>query len=76
MIDLTKDNSPGAFWAALHEAEPGDPIVYHIGQHCGGQHRSDAMDACEKGLVSLVQKRNGPGSFIYIAQKNKQRTKR
>lgn len=69
MIDLTKDNSPGAFWAALHDAEPGDFIVYHIGPHCGGQHRKDAMDAYDRGLTTLVQKRNGPGMFAYTAQK-------
>ncbi len=39
MIDIIGEDK-GKFWAALHEAEPGDPIVYHIGKHCGGQHRS------------------------------------
>lgn len=75
MIDISSQPS-GKFWDALSEAEVGTPIVYHIGLHCGGSHRRDARDAYERGLVTLVQKRNGPGNFIYIAQKIEPRKKK
>lgn len=68
MIDI-KDEPSGKFWFALGEAEVGDRIIYHIGPHCGGTHRTDAWAAHERGLVTLVQSRGEPGMFIYIAQK-------
>lgn len=68
MIDIT-DKPKGEFWTTLHAARVGENIVYHIGRHCGGVHRQDAMDAYDRGLVTLVQKRDGPGMFAYIAQK-------
>ena len=68
MIDI-KDEPKGKFWSVLHEARPGENIVYHVGRHCAGAHRTDAMDAYDRGLVTLVQSRGGPGMFIYIAQK-------
>lgn len=68
MIDVSGEPK-GKFWSALDESEIGGSIVYHVGQHCGGPHRIDAMDAYDRGLVTLVQSRGGPGMFIYIAQK-------
>ena len=68
MIDITGEGK-GKFWTTLHEARVGENIVYHVGRHCGGVHRVDAMDAYERGLVTLVQKRDGPGMFAYTAQK-------
>lgn len=61
----------GAFPAALAEAEPGDRIVYHVGQHCGGAHRQDARDAHEAGLVLLTTRRSIDGMFEYIAVRTK-----
>jgi len=72
MIDITEQRK-GAFWTALHEAQPGDNIVYARGSSCTGVHRHDATQASDEGLVSLVQKRNGPSDFSYIAQKIKPR---
>lgn len=74
MIDITGEKK-GYFWVAFHEARTGEQIVYARGSTCVGAHRHDAMQASDEGLVSLVQKRNGPGDFSYIAQKNKPRKK-
>jgi len=70
MIDIT-DMKNVKFWEALMSVPPGTSIVYHVGAHCGGAHRVDALKAYERKLVSLVQKRNGPDSFTYIAQKTR-----
>lgn len=74
MIDITNEGK-GKFWTTLHEARIGEQIVYARGSTCNGIHRYDAMQASDKGLVSLVQKRNGPSDFSYIAQKIKPRKK-
>jgi len=68
MIDI-KDEPKGKFWSVLHEARPGENIVYSRGPFCTGRHRHDAMDAYNRGLVTLVQKRNGYADFSYVAQK-------
>lgn len=68
MIDITK-MGVGAFDDALKKAEVGDRITYHIGLHCGGTHRVDAMSAYEDKRVLLFQSRVGRGLFAYIAQK-------
>ena len=70
MINITKDMR-GRFWPVLHEARIGEQIVYHRGPTCGGNPRHDAMSAYDKGLVTLVQKRNGPEDFSYTAIKIK-----
>lgn len=75
MIVITNEQK-GAFHEALREAKPGEPIVYHIGEHCGGVHRRDVMEAYEQGLVAPVQSRDGPGRFIYIAVKLQPREKK
>ena len=74
MIDITGEKK-GYFWTTLHEARIGEQIVYARGSSCTGVHRHDAMQASDEGLVSLVQKRNGPSDFSYIAQKIKPRKK-
>jgi hypothetical protein len=61
----------GAFPAVLEAAEPGDRIVYHVGQHCGGAHRQDARNAYEAGLVLLTSRRSIDGLFEYIAVRTK-----
>lgn len=75
MIDITGEKK-GYFWTTLHEARIGEQIVYARGASCNGVHRQDAMDAYERGLVTLVQKRNGPADFSYIAQKLQPRKKK
>jgi len=64
---LLMEKPKGAFPAALFEAQPGDHIVYHVGQHCGGAHRQDARNAYEAGLVLLTTRRSIDGMFEYIA---------
>jgi uroporphyrinogen-III synthase len=61
----------GAFAVAVGEAEPGDQIVYHVGQHCGGPHREEARAAYEGGLVLLTSRRSVDGLFEYIAVRTK-----
>lgn len=59
----------GIFPLALHDAERGDRIIYHVGQHCGGPHRLDAAAACEAGMCLLFCKKQGEGLFAYLAVK-------
>jgi hypothetical protein len=61
----------GAFPAVIEAADPGDQIVYHVGQHCGGAHRQDARNAYEAGLVLLTSRRSIDGMFEYIAVRTK-----
>lgn len=68
MIDIT-DEAKGKFWTVLDAARVGENIVYCRGPSCTGHHRHDAMDAHTRGLVALVQKRNGYADFSYVAQK-------
>jgi hypothetical protein len=68
VIDITKE-SKGMFSTTLREARPGERIIYARGLSCTGHHRHDAMAAYQRGLVILMQKRNGPSDFDYIAQK-------
>ena len=75
MIDI-KDEPKGKFWSVLHEARIGEQIVYSRGASCTGHHRESAMDAYQRGLVTLVQKRNGPADFSYVAIKIKPRTQK
>lgn len=68
-IDITKHRK-GEFMHALDQAQPGDELVYHIGDHAAGAHKRDAMDASDAGLCLLYQRRYGE-QFIYIARKPK-----
>jgi hypothetical protein len=68
-IYITGDTRPDALLVALAEAQKGDRIVYHIGQHCGGIHRHAAARAETDKLVFLFCKREGVGQFAYIAVK-------
>jgi|AACY02.16.fsa_nt_gi hypothetical protein len=61
----------GALLQRVAEADPGDRIVYHIGEHCGGAHRQDARNAYEAGLVLLTSRRSIDGMFEYIAVRTK-----
>jgi hypothetical protein len=68
-IYITGDTKPDALYAALAEAQKGDRIVYHVGQHCGGIHRHAAARAETDKLAFLFCKREGVGQFAYIAVK-------
>lgn len=66
VIDITK-HKQGHFWHALADAEKGDRIVYHIGDHCAGLHRKDAAQAEKDGKCFLFCKRIDNGMFAYLA---------
>lgn len=75
MIDITTE-CRGAFWSTLLAAPAGEGIIYARGSTCKGVHAIDAMDASDRELVALVQKKNGPFDYSYIAQKLKSKPKR
>lgn len=68
-IDITKERA-GMFLMALANAEPGDEVIYHVGEHAAGAHKRDALSAQEAGHCLLYQRRVGP-LFAYIARKPK-----
>lgn len=68
-IDITKERA-GMFGHALAGAEPGDEIIYHIGEHGGGPHKHEAFAAAQAGQCLLYQRRVGR-LFAYIARKPK-----
>lgn len=69
LIDITKEHE-GVFGHRLRDADKGDRLIYHVGQHCGGVHRRDARDASDAGLCLLVMKRaDADGRFFYLAVK-------
>jgi hypothetical protein len=68
-IYITGDTKPDALYHALAEAQKGDRIVYHVGQHCGGLHRHAAARAETDKLAFLFCKREGVGQFAYLAVK-------
>lgn len=61
------------FDEALETTKYGDKIIYHVGAYAGGKHKFAALEAAQKGFVSLVQKRKGIGLFEYSAQRTKKR---
>ena len=67
-IDITREYG-GAFWSALADADKGDRIIYHRGEHCGGAHRKDAAKAQEDGKALLFCRRVAEKSFAYMAVK-------
>lgn len=67
-IDITKDRA-GAFMKALTNAEPGDEVIYHIGEYAAGSHKRDALEAQEAGGCFLYQRRWEDRNFAYIARK-------
>lgn len=68
MIDIT-DKPEGEFDSVLRSARIGEHIVYYRGASCSGPHRTAARNAYDRGLVALLQRRNGRADFTYIAQK-------
>jgi len=67
-IDIRAE-SRGMFLRTLASAVPGDEIIYHIGEHAGGYHKADALNAMEAGRCILYQRRLAPRQFAYIARK-------
>jgi hypothetical protein len=68
-IYITGETKPDALYRALAEAEKGDRIVYHIGQHCGGLHRFAAARAETEKRCFLFCKREYGSTFAYLAVK-------
>lgn len=64
---------PGAFRTVLANAEPGDEIIYHIGEFCAGPHKQVALDCAEAGKCILYQRRGEKKKFFYIARKPKRK---
>ena len=64
------------FDEALENTKYGDTIIYHVGAYAAGKHKFAALEAAQKGFVSLVQKRKGTGLFEYSAQRSKKRFKK
>jgi hypothetical protein len=64
------------FEEALKTTRYGDTIIYHVGAFAAGKHKFAALEAAQKGFVSLVQKRKGESLFEYSAQRTKKRFKK
>ena len=69
-IDITKERQ-GMFLLVLANADPGDEVLYYVGEHAAGAHKRDALEAQEAGHCLLYQRRMGERSFAYIARKPK-----
>lgn len=57
----------GAFANAVSAAEPGEQLVYHVGNICEGPHKHEARAAYDAGLVLLTSRRTIDGMFEFIA---------
>jgi hypothetical protein len=68
IVDIS-DKDAGAWQDAISKTVPGDQIIYHKGPFCAGLHRRAAMQASNRKLVCLVQRKVGAGEFHYIAQR-------
>lgn len=53
------------------KAEPGEEVIYWVGEHCAGPHRTDMYDMQEAGVVILFQRRAGNGRFAYHARRTR-----
>jgi len=70
--DIT-NTRPGAFRTVLANADPGDEIIYHVGEFCAGPHKAVALDSAEAGMCILYQRRGERRNFVYIAKKTKRK---
>ena len=61
----------GLFAVVFSEAAAGDEVIYHVGPHAAGPHKSEAAAAYEAGKCVLYQRKLGGGKFEYIAKKTK-----
>jgi hypothetical protein len=77
ILDISlHDLAKMTFDEALENTKYGDKIIYHVGAYAAGKHKFAALEAAQKGFVSLVQKRKGRGLFEYSAQRSKKRFKK
>lgn len=60
------DKPKGALVEAILTADDGDLVIYHVGQHCGGQHRQDARWAHDAGHGRLFTRRRDKETFEYL----------
>ncbi len=60
-IDITNERAQRMFMQALMKAEPGDEIVYHIGQYAAGVHKADALAAADGGQCFLTSAKSMEG---------------
>lgn len=67
---LSRNRDRGALSKWFSNADPGDGIVYHIGEYCAGMFKAEALSMAQVGLVSLVQVRID-GVFAYVAIKHR-----
>ena len=68
--DLSRSRDKDALRKWISNANPGDGAVYHIGEHCAGLLKAQALTMAEGGLISLVQVRHD-GKFAYVAIKHR-----
>lgn len=68
--DISKSRDQLAFHKWIDQADPGGVVVYHIGEHCGGMFKVQAIAMAEAGLISLAQVRHD-GKFAYVAIKHR-----
>jgi len=69
-INITKQPR-GMFYVALDDADPGDEIIYHIGEYAAGCHKNDALTSAMEGRCFIYQRRLGHFTFEYCAKKSK-----
>jgi hypothetical protein len=67
-INITRQIQ-GVFSITLRNSDAGDEIVYHIGDHASGPHKTDALKAALEGKCFIFQRRIREGLFSYIAVK-------
>lgn len=81
LIVDTSHPTRAAFFAWLEQGEPGTAFPYFWGdlqlaREAGPLELPDAAWAAhERGDVELVQGRNGPGQYVYLAVKRRRRRK-
>lgn len=69
-LDISKDRK-AAFNQVLADCNPGDEIIYHVGQNAIGPHKHLAMSAFEAGLCDLYQRKLEKFRYQYIAKKRR-----
>ena len=73
IYDISNRLAKDDFDEALQSTQYGDVIIYHVGEFAAGKHKHTARDACNGGLVELVQKKLGRSKFQYRAQRTKKK---
>lgn len=68
--DISRNRDQDALRKWIEKANPGDAVIYHMGDHCAGKFKSQALAMAQGGLVDLVQVRSQK-SFAYVAIKRR-----